>query len=110
VKSLGADPRFKPDFDHLVDSRKFDRFDVTGEQIQEMGSQSNFAPGSKRAFVVSSDLHFGLGRMFATHREARLGQTTMVFRELPAAIAWLGLPVDYDPHASGQPTLVPKGS
>jgi len=109
MKSLSADPRFKPEFDHVVDSRKFEQFDVTGAQIQEMGSQSIFAASSKRAFVVSCELHFGLGRMFATHREARLGQTTTVFRELPDAIKWLGLPEDNDPHAAGEPTVVSKG-
>lgn len=104
MKVLAPDPRFKPEFNHLVDCRKFERFDVTPAQIQEMGGQSIFAAQSRRAFVVSSDLHFGMGRMFANYRDVKRGQLTVVFRDMNEAIAWLGLPRDYDPGGLGQPT------
>jgi hypothetical protein len=109
MKILAPDPRFKPEFDHLVDCRKFERFDVTPAQIQEIGSQSVFAPRSRRAFVVSSDLHFGLGRMFANYRDVKCGQLTVVFRDMREAAFWLGLPPDYDPGHLGAPTPIASG-
>jgi hypothetical protein len=110
METLGSDPRFKPEFDHVVDCRKFDLFDVTAAQIQDMGGRSIFAAKSKRAFVVSSDLHFGLGCMFAGYRDAGCGQLTTVFRDMRDAIAWLGLPQDYDPSSLGEPTVISKSS
>jgi hypothetical protein len=107
MKLLAPDPRFKPEFNHLVDCRHFERFDVTPAQIQEMGGQSVFAAQSRRAFVVSSDLHFGMGRMFANYRDVKRGQLTVVFRDMREATAWLGLPPDYEPNMLGKPTPIP---
>ena len=106
MKKLAKDPRFKPEFDHVVDCRSFERFDLTITEVYDIGGQSIFAAISKRAFVVSSELHFGFGRMFATFREVASGQITMVFREMREAIAWLGLPPDYDLGTLGRPVAV----
>src|SRR5262245_39706735 len=102
MAKLRSDPRFKAEFDHVVDCRKFEVLDLTATQIQQMGSRSIFAATSRRAFVVSSDVHFGLGRMFATFREANRGQITMVFRDMLEATTWLGLPETYDPGSPGK--------
>src|SRR5262245_37732497 len=69
MEKLGGDPRFRPEFNHVVDGRKFEVFDLSTAQVQAMGYRSIFAAGSKRALVMSSDAHFGLGRMFAAFRE-----------------------------------------
>jgi len=106
---LRADPRFDPGFDHLVDARHFDRFDLTPSQLRDMASRSLFAATSRRALVVSSAFHFGLARMFAAIRESTSGQTTMVFRELREATAWLGLPADYEPDARDEQTHFAAG-
>jgi hypothetical protein len=106
MEKLGLDPRFRPEFDHVVDCRKFELLDLTATQIQDVGSQSIFAATSRRAFVVSSELHFGLGRMFASFREGKCGQVTMVFRDMREATAWLELPQGYDP--SSLESLNPK--
>jgi hypothetical protein len=108
MKALGQDPRFRPEFNHLVDCRQFEVMDLTAAQLQEMGSRSLFAKTSKRAFVVSSDLHYGLSRMFATYREISSGQTTMVFRDMREAIAWLELPEDYNSGSPDEPTRSAK--
>jgi hypothetical protein len=99
VQLLGADPRFIPEHDHLVDARHFEWFDLSVAQLRDMGDRSLFAKTSRRALVVSSALHFGLARMFAAFREIAAGQTTMVFRDMPAALSGLGLPADYEPAA-----------
>lgn len=106
MEKLGPDPRFNPEFDHLVDCSKFEVFDLTTMQIQKIGSQSIFAETSRRAFVATSDLHFGLGRMFAAFREMNHNQVTRVFRDLREATAWLGLPPDYDPNRPGELTRI----
>ena len=104
VERLRSDSRFDPEFDHLVDARHFDRFDLSAAQLRDMGRQSLFAPTSRRALVVASVLHFGLARMFAAFRESESGQTTMVFRDWREATAWLGLPADYATDALVEPT------
>ena len=71
-----------------------------------MRGESVFAATSRRALVVSSRLHFGLGRMFAVFREVTRGQITMVFWDMREAVAWLGLPSDYDPSSLGEPTRI----
>jgi hypothetical protein len=110
MEKLGLDPRFSPEFAHVVDCRGFDVIDLTAAQVEELGGQSIFAATARRAFVVASDLHFGLSRMFAAFREAKCGQITMVFREMREAAAWLGLPEDYDPSGLGEPTRIAKNS
>jgi hypothetical protein len=106
MEALSVDPRFRPEFDHMVDGRKFERVDLTPTQIWELRGESVFAATSRRALVVSSRLHFGLGRMFAVFREVTRGQITMVFCDMREAVAWLGLPSDYDPSSLGEPTRI----
>jgi hypothetical protein len=103
MEMLGRDPRFRPEFDHVVDCRKFELLDLTSTQVQDMGSRSLFAARSRRAVVAPSDFHFGLGRMFAAFREMNCDQITMVFRDMREANAWLGLPQNYDPGDPGEP-------
>ena len=108
MEKLRVDLRFRPEFDHLVDGRKFDRVDLTPTQIWELRGESVFAATSRRALVVSSRLHFGLARMFASYREATSNQVTAVFWDLMEAVAWLGLPPDYDPSSLGEPTRIDR--
>lgn len=108
MKKLSVDPRFRPEFDHVVDCRKFEQLDLTAGQVENMGGRSVFAASSRRAVVVSSDLQFGLGRMFAAFREVNFGQVTMVFKDLREALVWLGLSPNYDPSSLGEPTRVGK--
>jgi hypothetical protein len=106
MEKLALDPRFKPEFDHVVDCRKFEQLDLTAGQVENMGGRSVFAATSRRAVVVSSDLQFGLGRMFAAFREANFGQVTMVFKDLREALVWLGLSPNYDPGNLVEPTRI----
>jgi len=108
MEKLRVDPRFRPEFDHLVDFRKIDGAVLTPTQIWELRGESVFAATSRRAVVVSSRLHFGLAQMFATYREAKSKQVTTVFWDLMEAVAWLGLPTDYDPSSLGEPTRIDR--
>jgi len=97
---MKADPRFRPDFNHLVDCRELTSLDLTGEQVNELAGRSIFSVRTRRAFVVSSDLQFGMSHMFAAYRELRGETDARVFREMREALAWLGLPPDLDPWAA----------
>jgi hypothetical protein len=100
MERLKADPRFRPEFNQLVDCRAVTAFELTGEQINELAGRSIFSVQTRRAFVVSSDLQFGLSHTFAAYRDLRGETDTRVFRELRDALAWLGLPADLDPLAA----------
>ena len=51
------------------------------------------APASRLAIIAPRDFEFGLGRMYAAHREMDRRSTKQVgvFRTRPEALAWLGL-------------------
>lgn len=97
---LLADARFRPDFDQLVDCRAITLLDFSAEQLRDLAGRSIFSSRSRRAFVVSSDLQFGLSRMFATYRDIHGARETKIFREMGGALSWLNLPPDLDPFAA----------
>jgi hypothetical protein len=99
MRELFNDSRFNPEFSQIVDCRDISRVELTGEQVRDLAIRSGFSPHARRAFVVSSDLQFGLSRMFGTYREAREAGGIEIFHEMIPALAWLGLPEDADPHA-----------
>lgn len=99
---LGNDPNFNPDFCQVVDCRDITVLSLNNDQVRDLASQSIFSVRSRRAFVVSSELHFGLGRMFAAYRELA-GQQMAVFKDMPSALVWLKLPPNLDPHAAAKP-------
>ena len=100
---LLRDPAFDPDFDQLVDCRSIVKMDLSGQQIMALASRSVFSTKSRRAFVVVSDVQFGLSRMLAAHRETMEGQSVMVFRQMSEALAWLGRPADLIPDRATEP-------
>ena len=89
-RQLRADPRFDPTFRQLADMSGVTLNAVTTDNVQETARDQYFAPGTRRALVVSDDTTFGLCRMFATYAES-LGQVITVFRDRKEAEAWLGL-------------------
>jgi hypothetical protein len=52
---------------------------------------------SQRAFVVSSDLQFGMARMFGIYRESACEKGITIFRDMKEALAWLSLSMEPDP-------------
>jgi hypothetical protein len=100
---LSADPRFRPEFDQLVDCRALTSLEFTSDEVSELAKASIFSRQSRRAFVVSSDLQFGMSRMFATYREISGAKEIMTFREMREALSWLNLPPDFDPYGAGGP-------
>jgi hypothetical protein len=90
-RAIAADPVFDPTFDQLADLREVADFTISSPQVREDALLAVFAPSARRAFVASSDLAFGLARMYGLHAESAQ-QNIQVFRELAEAERWLGLP------------------
>jgi hypothetical protein len=82
---------FNPEFNQLLDFRLVKEIVVSSEEIVMLAARTVFSPRSNRAFVVVSDLHFGLARMFGSYRECAGDQGIRLFRDMESALAWLAL-------------------
>lgn len=83
----------------LWDARDADLSALTGQDIRSIvDTVSGYLDpraGGKTALVFTSDLGFGLGRMFDAYLESALTKVeNRSFRSLPEALAWLGVPPD----------------
>jgi hypothetical protein len=87
--ALREHPRFDASFDQLVDLREIQASDLSAAEIQKFVDRPPvFSPSSRRALVVSTDLTFGLARMFEQMRVELAGRIR-VFRDLNDAERWL---------------------
>jgi len=89
-RTLRADPDFNPGYRQLVDCTGVTEVLLSTTTINAVSHSQFFTPGTRRAFIATSDLAFGLARMFALSAEAS-GQTIEVFRERRVAEEWLGI-------------------
>ncbi len=78
------------EYRQLIDARSLERAEITTEVIRDLAHASPGAPEARRAFVVASDLAFGLARMFEIQR-ADAPEEICVFRDMGQARTWLGL-------------------
>jgi hypothetical protein len=85
---LRNDPQFQPDFRQLLDMSELTEILVGSEMVRDAARNQFFSPGVKRALVATSDVAFGMARMYAIASE-HSGQTIKVFRDMNAAEAWL---------------------
>lgn len=103
--ALRADPRFRPEFYQLVDTRAVTEVEVSARVMWQLGQSQLFAPNSRRAYVVSRDVLFGLVRMYGLYQGLRGRAEVRAFRTRAEAVAWLE--VD-DPEA--QPAETPESA
>jgi hypothetical protein len=89
-RTLRTDPDFDPRYRQLVDCTGVTEILVGTPTISAISQDQFFAPGTRRAFIATSDVAFGLARMFALRAEAS-GQMIEVFRERRVAEEWLGI-------------------
>jgi hypothetical protein len=82
------DPRFDPTYRSLGDLREVTTITVDTMATAQAAASPLFASGTRRAIVATSDVAFGMARMFATFSE-RSGQEVRVFRDVALAEAWL---------------------
>ena len=89
-RKLRTDPDFNPGYRQLVDCTGLTEILVGTPTINAVSQDQYFTPGTRRAFIATSDVAFGLARMFALRAEGS-GQTIEVFRERRVAEEWLGI-------------------
>src|SRR5260221_12834333 len=84
-----GDPDFSADYSQLYDLTQVTDVEVTPNDLRRLAQRSVFLPNARRAVLVSSDVVFGLSRMFEMFRES-LGETGIrVFRDHAEATAWV---------------------
>ena len=94
---LQSHPDFHPEFNQLCDFRQIKTIALSHEDVMELARRTIFRVPSRRAFVVSGDLQYGTGRVFAAYRELAGEPGIVVFREMDKALSWLSLPAEPDP-------------
>jgi hypothetical protein len=74
----------------LADFRFATEVDVTNATIRKIAGLNPFGAGSRRAFVVSSDLAYGLARMYQALTSDALHELRII-RDVHEALEWLAL-------------------
>ncbi|MDB4908508.1 MAG: hypothetical protein JWO05_3292 [Gemmatimonadetes bacterium] len=88
TSQLHADLRFDPDLRSLTDLRDVTDVTVTERELRATAWMPLYSAGVRRAIVASSDIAYGLSRMYAQHAK-RFGGNVRVFRTMEEAEAWL---------------------
>ena len=90
-------PDFRPEFNQLADLRDIADLALSNAEVKDLARQMVFSAHSKRAFVVATDLQFGLSRMFGTFREMAGEPGVMTFKSMAEALSWLSLSAEPNP-------------
>jgi hypothetical protein len=94
-RALAEDPLFRPSMNQLTDFREVTDFRVESATIHRIAGLSPFGAGARRALLVGSESLYGMARMYQILRDTA-PDDLQVFRELDAALEWLGLKADAD--------------
>ncbi len=98
-EQLANDPDFDREFDQLVDASTVIAIDASPQEVQTLSNRKLFSNVSRRAFIATHPVVFGMGRMLQTYHEiAKAKGQICVFYDRPSALKWLGL--QSDPAAS----------
>ena len=88
-EKLQKDPDFDPSFSQVIDLTRITDFALEANDIRRLAQGTIFSRESRRAIVASSDLVYGLGRMYEILRETAGEDGIRVFRNLDAALDWI---------------------
>lgn len=88
-EQLSKDPDFDPGYSQLIDLTRADVSEIAATDVRRIAERNIYSPESLRAIVVSSNVAYGLGRMFETLRESAGENGIRVFRDLDEAVDWL---------------------
>jgi hypothetical protein len=100
-EQLANDPDFNQNFNQLVDASAVSSLDASPQEIQTLSSRRLFSSASRRAFIATNPVVFGMGRMLQTYLEiAKAQEQICIFYDRSSALEWLGLLSD--------PTLSPS--
>jgi hypothetical protein len=85
---IAQDPAFHHSFSLLCDIRGVNHIEAAPQTLRDLARSSTFAPGTRRAFVVHGNEHFGIARMLQAFCELE-GAEVGVFRSLADAYRML---------------------
>jgi hypothetical protein len=88
-KRLVKDPDFDSTFSQLVDLSHITSVDLTAADIRILAQANMFSSPSRRAILITSDVGFGLARIFEVLRESAGETGIQVFRDLDEALDWV---------------------
>ena len=88
---MTADSQFSPEMSQVIDFRDISEIKATAKDVQQLAEDTVFSKDSRRAFVVASQLQFGLSRMFGTLREVAGEKQFRVFRDMDEAVSFVGV-------------------
>jgi hypothetical protein len=86
---LQKDPDFDPGMSQLMDYTHVTKVELEADDIRRLAQSDIFAADSRRAILVTRDLHFGLARMFEALRDNAGERGIRVFRNLDEALDWV---------------------
>jgi hypothetical protein len=90
ARALQEDPHFDPGFRQLADFRDVGELRVTAEGVRSLVHLNPFAKDARRAFVVGTDVMYGMVRMYQLTLDVEPG-SIHVCRSMDEALEWLGL-------------------
>ena len=97
-RTIYRDPRFEKTFNTLVDLREAESSIRSPEALRTMVNirdrwLGDLEVNPRVAVVAPADISFGLARMYEAYSDA-LPFEFIVFKDIGAALAWLGAPED----------------
>jgi hypothetical protein len=100
---------FRPEFDRILDCRAVAAMNLSATEIRELATRSVGQCRGRLAIVVATSEQYGVSRMLAAHRDLGGGAETLVVWKMAEALAWLGLPPDFDPTAAPTVSVAAAG-
>jgi hypothetical protein len=88
-EQLLKDPSFDPNFSQLLDVSEVTKFDFGVADVRVLAERGIFSPHSRRAFLVTTALAYGYGRMFEMLRDSMGEPGIRVFRDRGEALDWI---------------------
>jgi hypothetical protein len=79
------------DMPGIADFTRIEQIDVTSEQLSGRAQQPQLRRGQRRVLVASTQVSYGLCRMFAAFQAARGNIEPEIVRSMQAACALLGI-------------------
>jgi len=95
---IAADPEVTGSFVELIDLREATTDAISADDLRSIAA-ATLDSATRRAFVTSDTLTYGLARMFGAHRELNRKQDVVaVFRRIADAEQWLGVTLSSETH------------
>lgn len=90
AETLRTDSRFQPTFRQIGTFIETSSLLLTSAAIRSVAENNPFPRDARRSFVVTTEVAYGLARMFMLYLDADPKQFG-IFREIGPALEWIGL-------------------